>query len=90
MRCILISLIRWPNSLYHYSFYSSHSNPFDYKIETLWKLCGSEAKALKEYKRTLSESLQHLNEATGWKCRIENDKLQVFKTPEQIIKRLAK
>lgn len=83
-------LIGKPLALWLHGFYSSHSNPFDYKIETLWKLCGSEAKELKEYKRTLSESLQHLNEATGWKCRIENDKLQVFKTPEQIIKRLAK
>jgi hypothetical protein len=80
-------LIGKPLALWLHGFYSSHSNPFDYKIETLWKLCGSEAK---ELKRTLSENLPHLSEATGWNCRIENDKLQVFKSPEQLIKRLAK
>lgn len=79
-----------PLALWLHGFYSTHSHPFDYKIETLWKLCGSEAKELKEYKRTLSENLPHLNKATGWSCRIENDKLQVFKSPGQLIKRLAK
>jgi hypothetical protein len=83
-------LIGKPLALWLHGFYSSHSKPFDYKIETLWKLCGSEAKELKEYKRTLSENLPYLSEATGWNCRIENDKLQMFKTPEQMIKRLAK
>lgn len=83
-------LIGKPLALWLHGFYSSHSKPFDYKIETLWKLCGSETKELKEYKRMVSENLPHLNEATGWSCRIEDDKLQVFKSPEQLIKRLAK
>jgi len=83
-------LIGKPLALWLHGFYSSHSKPFDYKIETLWKLCGSEAKELKEYKRMVSENLPHLNEATGWSCRVEDDKLQVFKSPEQLIKRLAK
>lgn len=79
-----------PLALWLHSFYSSHANPYDYKIETLHKLCGSETKDVKEFKRGLSESLPHLCEATGWNCRIENDKLQVIKSPEQLIKRLAK
>ena len=79
-----------PLALWLHGFYSSHAKPYDYKIETLYKLCGSEAKEVKEFKRTLSESLPHLCEATGWNCRIEGDKVQIFKTPEQLIKRLAK
>lgn len=77
-------------ALWLHGFYSSHAKPYDYKVETLWKLCGSEAKELKEFRRVLSESLPGLCESTGWSCRIENDKLQVFKAPEQLIKRLSK
>lgn len=84
------ALIGKPLSLWLHGFYSSHVQPYDYKVETLYKLCGSEAKEMKEFKRTLSESLPHLCAATGWNCRVEGDKLQVFKSPEQLIKRLAK
>lgn len=84
------ALIGKPLALWLHGFYSSHAKPFDYKVDTLYKLCGSEAKEMKEFKRTLSESLPHLCEATGWNCRIEDDKLQVFKSPEQLVKRLAK
>lgn len=84
------ALIGKPLALWLHGFYSTHAKPFDYKVETLWKLCGSEAKELKHFKEKLNESLPHLCEATGWSCRIENDKLQVFKSPEQLIRRLAK
>ena len=79
-----------PLALWLHGFYSSHAQPFDIKIETLHKLCGSEAKELFHFKEKLSEALPYLCEATGWNCRIEGDKLQIFKTPEQLIKRLAK
>lgn len=84
------ALMGKPLALWLHGFYSSHAKPYDYKIDTLYKLCGSEAKEVKEFKRTLSESLPHLCEATGWNCRIEGDKVQIFKTPEQLIKRLDK
>lgn len=84
------ALMGKPLALWLHGFYSSHAKPYDYKIDTLYKLCGSEAKEMKEFKRTLSESLPHLCEATGWNCRVEGEKLQIFKTPEQLIKRLAK
>jgi hypothetical protein len=83
-------LIGKPLALWLHGFYSTHSHPFDYKIETLHKLCGSEVKELFHFKAKLKDALVSLNEATGWNCRIENDKLQVFKSPEQLIKRLAK
>jgi hypothetical protein len=77
-------------SLWLHGFYSTHAQPFDYKIETLWKLCGSEAKELKHFKEKLTDAIQALNEATNWNCRIEDGKLQIFKTPEQLLKRLVK
>jgi hypothetical protein len=84
------ALIGKPLALWLHGFYSTHSKPFDYKIETLHKLCGSEVKELFHFKAKLKDALVSLSEATGWNCRIENDKLQVFKSPEQLIKRLAK
>ena len=47
-------------------------------------------KETKEFKRALLESLPSLCETTGWNCRIEGDKVQIFKTPEQLVKRLTK
>jgi hypothetical protein len=79
-----------PLALWLHGFYSTHAKPFDYKIETIHKLCGSEVKELFHFKAKLKDALVSLNEATGWNCRIENDKLQVFKSPEQLVKRLAK
>lgn len=79
-----------PLALWLHGFYSTHENPYDYKVETLWRLCGSEAKELKHFKEKLNEALPLLGEATGWSMRIEEDKLQVFKTPEKLIGRLAK
>jgi hypothetical protein len=77
-------------ALWLHGFYSTHAEPFDYKIETLWKLCGSEAKELKHFKENLMDALVSLNEATSWNCRIEDGKLQIFKTPEKLLKRLVK
>jgi hypothetical protein len=79
-----------PLALWLHGFYSTHAEPFDYKIETLWKLCGSEAKELKHFKEKLTDAIQALNEATNWNCRIEDGKLQIFKTPEKLLKRLVK
>lgn len=79
-----------PLALWLHGFYSSHENPFDIKIETLHKWCGSEAKELFHFKAELKESLFSLSEATDWNCRIDRDKAQIFKTPEQLVKRLTK
>lgn len=77
-----------PLALWLHGFYSTHEKPFDYKIETLHNLCGSETKELKEFKKSLVQSLTHLNEATGWLCTIKDDKLTVIKSLEQALKRL--
>jgi hypothetical protein len=83
-------LIGKPLALWLHGFYSSHSNPFDYKIETIHKLCGSETKDPYKFKQNFAEAIKDLSEVTNWNCRIEEGKLQLFKSPEQLIKRLAK
>lgn len=79
-----------PLALWLHGFYSTHSYPFDYKIETLHKLCGSETKDPYKFKQNFAEAIKDLSEATNWNCRIEDGKLQMFKSPERLIKRLAK
>ncbi len=79
-----------PLALWLHGFYSSHAKPFDYKIETIHGLCGSEAKDIYAFNQMIKEALNDLSKASGWNCRVEGDKLQIFKTPEQLIKRLAK
>lgn len=79
-----------PLALWLHGFYSSHTQPFDIKIETLHKLCGSQTKQLFHFKAEIKEALLHLSGATSWNCRIEANKVQIFKSPEQLVKRLAK
>lgn len=44
-----------------HGFYASHSGPFPYKVETLHRLCGSEAKDVKAFERgTLTKGLKEL------------------------------
>jgi TrfA protein len=63
-------------------FYSSHGEPYAYKIETLHKLCGSQAKALREFRRSLKTALERLQKV-GFVYRWEitpGDKLLVYKS----------
>jgi hypothetical protein len=84
------ALMGKPLALWLHSFYSTHAQPFDYKIETIWKLCGSEAKELKHFKEKLSEAILDLGSVTGWCMEIKSDKLTVSKAPQDVIKRLIK
>lgn len=71
-----------PLSQWLHGFYLSHARPFGFKVETLHRLCGSEAKLLKHFRAELREALGHLAEVTGWTCEIdENDVVNVAKTP---------
>lgn len=83
------ALIGKPLSLWLHGFYSSHDKPFDYKIETLHKLCGSETSDMHKFKQSIKQALVDLSQVAGWNCRTEGDKVQVFKTSEQLIKRLT-
>jgi hypothetical protein len=79
-----------PLALWLHGFYSSHDRPYDYKIETLHKLCGSETADMHKFKQSMKQALIDLSQATTWNCRAEGDKVQVFKTSEQLINRLSK
>lgn len=43
-----------------HTFYSSHASPFDYKVETLRRLCGSEMDRLGDFRKALRASLEKL------------------------------
>jgi hypothetical protein len=78
-----------PLALWLHGFYSSHTKPFDYKVETIHGLCGSETGEMKAFKQNLQEALKDLATATGWFCRIENSKVQIFKDQSHLLARLT-
>lgn len=43
-----------------HGFYSSHAEPFPYKVQTLKGLCGSTSKDLRDFRRMLRKSLEDL------------------------------
>lgn len=54
-----------------HGFYSTHARPFAYKVETLYRLCGSETKLLKHYRAELRGALEKLAAVTGWSWEID-------------------
>lgn len=75
------SLKGQPLAQWLHGFYSSHADPYPIKVETIYKLCGSETKLLKNFRATLRESLRHLEAVTGWSASIDDkDLVRVVKT----------
>ncbi|MBS4097693.1 MAG: replication initiator protein A [Sulfuricella sp.] len=63
LRLSLPPLAKWLHS-----FYSTHEIPYDYKIDTLWKLCGSTS-GLPQFRQVLVDALNLLKEKSflvGW------------------------
>ena len=79
-----------PLAQWLHGFYSSHAHPFDMKVETLHGLCGSETKDMYAFKQMLKEALNDLATVTGWFCRIENNKVQIFKDHSHLLAKLKK
>ncbi|QJC30217.1 hypothetical protein GJT84_02475 (plasmid) [Enterobacteriaceae endosymbiont of Plateumaris sericea] len=52
-------------------FYCSHNIPLPYKVNTLYKLCGSNINILWKFRQNLKKSLKEVSLATGWKCLID-------------------
>lgn len=72
-----------------HGFYSSHEQPYPYKVETLQRLCGS-ASPRREFRRLLRIALGKLVDLgtiTSWKIDGKNDLVEVAK---QTAKRLKK
>lgn len=57
-----------------HGFYSTHTNPHPYKVETLKILCGSKAE-LKGFRQILKRSLSDVCTVTGWTCWIDESDL---------------
>ena len=66
-----------------HGFYSSHAQPYPYKVRTLKDLCGSNSKDLRDFRRMLKGSLADLVEVgliTSWEID-ERDLVSISKVP---------
>lgn len=64
------SLAKWLHG-----FYSTHQKPFEYKVEKLMALCGSDVLVVKTFKQKLKKALIELSSVTGWECLIDTNHL---------------
>ena len=67
-----------------HGFYASHAKPFPLKVETLHRLCGSEATLMSDYAKTLRKALDAVAEASaahgeGFSYDIRGDLVHVEK-----------
>lgn len=63
-------------------FYSSHANPYAYKVETIKNLCGSTVGRLPDFRRMLKAALKELVQVGAIKSwEIEDDLVRVVNTP---------
>ncbi|KAA8698849.1 plasmid replication initiator TrfA [Pseudomonas cannabina] len=69
-------------ALWLHGFYSTHEKPFQYKVETLKGMCGSETGELFKFRQTLKKALSDLSVVTCWTCWIDEktDLVHVVKT----------
>jgi hypothetical protein len=73
-----------PLAQWLHGFYASHAKPFPVKVETLHRLCGSEAARMDHYRQDLRRSLDAVAEASvthgeGFSYEIRNDLVYVEK-----------
>jgi hypothetical protein len=69
------SLKGHPLAQWLHGFYSTHAKAYPYKIETIHRLCGSEAKSLTDFKKVLRKSLELLTKIPNWNGHITDDGL---------------
>jgi hypothetical protein len=91
-----LSLKGHPLAQWLHGFYTTHAAPYPIKVETLHRLCGSENKELKGFRRELREALAKLEAVTGWGWEIDDaDLVHIKKKPtasqvRHIQKRISK
>lgn len=74
------ALRRQPLAQWLHGFYSTHAEPYPYKVETLRRLAGSENEHLFSFRQELRSAMTKVAEVTGWTWRIvDADLLQVTK-----------
>jgi len=74
------ALRRQPLAQWLHGFYSTHAEPYPYKVETLRRLAGSENEHLYSFRQELRSAMSKVAEVTGWAWRIADaDLVQVTK-----------
>lgn len=74
------ALRRQPLAQWLHGFYSTHAEPYPYKVETLRRLAGSENEHLFSFRQELRFAMAKVAEVTGWSwCIVETDLLRVTK-----------
>lgn len=72
------ALRRQPLAQWLHGFYSTHAEPYAYKVETLRRLAGSENEHLFSFRQELRSAMDKVAEVTGWSWRIgDGDLLMV-------------
>lgn len=73
-----------PLALWLHGLFCSHAKPYPIKVETIHRLCGSDTKELKSFKRALKKALSELV-STGYlkSFEFDGDLLKVKKTPSK-------
>ena len=78
------ALRRQPLAQWLHGFYSTHAEPYPYKVETLRRLAGSENEHLFSFRQELRSAMVKVAEVTGWSwCLVESDLLRVTKVNVQ-------
>lgn len=75
-----------PLAQWLYGFYAGHAKPYPIKIETLHKLCGSEATVMSDFAKTLRKGMDAVSKACqahdeGFGYNIRGDLVHVEKQP---------
>lgn len=75
-----------PLAQWLHGFYASHAKPFPLKVETLHRLCGSEAQTMRFFAADLRKNLEAVTEANamhgeGFSYEIHDDLVYVEKRP---------
>jgi hypothetical protein len=80
-RLSLTPLAKWLHS-----FYFTHRAPFDYKVATLYELCGSQCKELRAFRYLLKKALTTLKECgflVDWAIDPTSDLVTVIRAKDQ-------
>ena len=85
------SLVEWstrlkltPLAKWLHSFYATHRDPYPYRVETLYKLCGSTSARLSHFREDLKRALQKLVEVeflVSWEHDNRSDTISVKRKP---------
>jgi hypothetical protein len=70
-----------PLALWLHGFYSSHAQPYPFKVETLRELSGSATKEPRKFKQNLKAAFADLEAATGIKGTIDGNLVTVERKP---------